>query len=90
MTKAELKSLWYIKRRLHQLAPEETHERERIERKIEKIEKWIDDIDDPLTHDVFYHRFVKGFRWAKVAVMIGGDNTEDSVRMIVARYLQRQ
>ena len=151
MTKTELKSLWYIKRRLSQLDREmrcicvlskqicpfdvkelelgcrdhfrdncplgkyesndrvdedgaqcyddwckhaqcdedELSEYKRLEKKIARIEKWIDEIDDPLVKDIIVYRFVKGFRWAKVAYLVGGDNTEDGVRMIVTRYLRK-
>jgi hypothetical protein len=89
LTKAELKSLWYIKRKLAQDEAIDEHERDRLEKKVERIEEWIDTIDDPIVRDVVVYRFVKGYRWAKVAVLIGGDNTEDGVRMIVTRYLRK-
>lgn len=89
MTKAELKSLWYIKRKLAQGDVADDRERDRLGHKVERIEAWVDEIDDPIVKDAVVYRFVRGYRWAKVAIMVGGGNTEDSVRKMVERYLKR-
>ena len=57
-----------------------THERNRLER-------YISGIPDSLTRQIFTLRFIDGLTWVKVAMSIGGDNTADSVRMVVKRYL---
>ena len=88
MTKANLKSLWYIKRKL-QHGEVDDEDKERLERKVERIEEWIAEIDDPIVKDIVTYRFVRGYRWAKVAIKVGGGNTEDGVRKIVERYLKR-
>lgn len=54
----------------------------------EKIQKFIDSIDDSLTRQIFHYRFVKSMSWKRVAYMTGGCNTEESVRKIAERYLK--
>lgn len=57
------------------------HERNRLER-------YIADIPDSLTRQIFALRFVKGLSWWQVAARVGGNNTGDGVRMRVNRYLE--
>ena len=57
------------------------HERARLER-------WINEIPDSLTRQVFQVRFVDGKSWGEVAAAVG-NNTESSVKMICHRYLKR-
>lgn len=56
------------------------HERNRLER-------YIADIPDSLTRQIFALRFINGLTWYQVAMHIGGSNTEDSVRKACDRYL---
>ena len=58
-----------------------------ISEKVE-VEKFIDGIDDVLIQQIFILRFVEGHKWFRVAMEIGGGNTEDSVRMACKRYLE--
>lgn len=60
-----------------------THERNRLER-------YISNIDDSLTRQVFTLRYVDGMSWTKVAIKVGGYNTADSVRMICNRYIEKE
>ena len=53
------------------------------------IERWIADIPDSLTRLVFTYRFVHCMSWNKVAQNVGGGNTEDGVRMICNRYVDK-
>lgn len=48
---------------------------------------FIDEIPDIQTKMVFRLRFCRGYQWKKVATMIGGGNTEDSVKKTCYRYL---
>lgn len=57
------------------------HERNRLER-------YISDIPDSLTRQIFALRFINGLTWFQTAMHIGGGNTEDSVRQRVYRYLK--
>ncbi len=58
------------------------HERSRLER-------YIADIPDSLTRQIFTLRFVNGLSWRQVAFSIGGGNSEASVKMIAYRHLQK-
>lgn len=57
------------------------HERKRLER-------YIAEIPDSLTRQIFQLRFVDGLSWVRVAHSVGGGNTEGSVKMICYRYLK--
>lgn len=59
------------------------HERNRLER-------YIADIPDSLTRQVFTLRFINGLPWLQVAYSIGGYNTEDSVKKICYRYVEKE
>ena len=52
-----------------------------------RLMRYINDIQDSLTRQIFLLRFVDGKSWNAVADEIGG-NTENSVRMKVFRYLR--
>lgn len=54
---------------------------------VERLEFFIESIDDSQTRTVFRLRYVNCFSWQQVAVRLGG-NTADSVRMMHNRYLQ--
>lgn len=54
----------------------------------DEINKFINSIDESFIRQIFYYRFIKCMTWRKVAYMVGGCNTKDSVRMIVERYLK--
>lgn len=58
------------------------HERNRLER-------YISDIDDSLTRQIFTFRFVNGLSWPQVAAHIGGNHTEKSVSKACYRWLER-
>lgn len=53
-----------------------------------KIDKFLDSVDDSLTRQIFYYRYVKCMSWKKVSYMTGGYNSEDGVRKIAERYLK--
>lgn len=55
---------------------------------VEKIETFINSIEDAQIRTVFRLRYVNCLSWQQVAVRLGG-NTADSVRMMHNRYLQR-
>lgn len=58
------------------------HERNRLER-------YISNIPDSLTRQIFALRFINGLTWYQVAMHIGG-NTEDSVKKVCYRYLNKE
>lgn len=51
------------------------------------ILEFISGIDNDQTRTVFRLRFIRCLTWGEVARVVGGRNTEDSVRMICYRYL---
>lgn len=53
----------------------------------EEIRAFIDTIEDNRTKVIFNLHFICGLKWEAVAVMIGGGNSRDSVRMMCYRYL---
>ncbi len=57
------------------------HERSRLER-------YIADIPDSLTRQIFTLRFVDGLPWLQVALSVGGGNTEASAKMMCYRYIK--
>jgi len=57
------------------------HERARLER-------WISEIPDSLTRQIFRCRFAEGMSWLQVADQIGGGNTIEGVKKRCYRYIQ--
>ena len=57
------------------------HERNRLER-------YINDIDDSLTRQIFRLRFINGLGWEQVAACIGGNNTDKSVSKRCYTYIK--
>jgi hypothetical protein len=58
------------------------HERNRLER-------YIAEIPDSLTRQIFTYRFVKGLPWAQVAACIGEGYTSEAVRQMAHRYTKQ-
>ena len=54
-----------------------------------RINRFIQDIDDSLTRRIFKFRFIEMCSWDKVAYKVGGNNTKDSVQKICSRYLKK-
>lgn len=52
-----------------------------------RLERYIANIPDSMTRQIFALRFINGLTWYQVAAHVGGGNTEDSVRMACNRYL---
>jgi hypothetical protein len=68
-------------------------ELEEICRKLQKeedqINDWIDHVDDLQIQLFISLRYKERMPWNEVAIQAGGNNSEDSVRMMVNRYLER-
>ena len=56
---------------------------------IDEINGYIDNIPDSLTRQIISLRYINNLTWEQVAESIGGNNTEDSVRMICNRFLDK-
>ena len=52
-----------------------------------RLERYISEIPDSLTRQIFTLRFISGLSWLQVAYSIGGNNTEGGVKMICYRYI---
>ena len=53
-----------------------------------RLLKYIDTIEDSLMRQIMYHRHVLCMKWNEVAMVVGGGNTEDSVRKAHDRFLE--
>lgn len=51
---------------------------------------YIQDIPDSRTRMIFTLRYMRCLPWRQIAVHVGGYNTEDGVRMMHNRYLQKK
>lgn len=54
-----------------------------------KIEEYIDKIPTSRLRRIFEFRYIEQFNWVKVAIKIGGNATEESVRKEHDRYLKQ-
>lgn len=52
-----------------------------------RLTRYIAAVDDSFMRQILTLRFVDGMSWRKVAKSVGGNNTEDGVRMAVNRFL---
>lgn len=84
-----------ISDRIGQFVPEIVRLREEAQRKleeaiseVERLEAFINSIEEAQIRTVFRLRYVNCLSWQQVAVKLGG-NTADSVRMMHNRYLQQ-
>jgi hypothetical protein len=55
---------------------------------VEKVNGYIEKIDDSLIRQIITLRHIEGLTWEQVAARIGGNNTPDSVRMMHDRFLK--
>ena len=53
-----------------------------------RINRYIASVDDSLMRQILSLRYIDGLSWNKVAMNIGGGNTEDSVRKAHNRFLK--
>ena len=58
--------------------------------KYNQLMRFIMDVDDSLMRQILKLRHVNGLNWRQVARSIGGNNTEDSVRMAHKRFLDEK
>lgn len=57
---------------------------------LNRLNRFIENVDDARMRMILSLRFVNGLTWRQVAHSIGGGNTEDSVRKACQRFLQEQ
>lgn len=63
--------------------------REEIQQQRDKAVVYIYGIPDTLTRQIVYYRCVSLFSWRRVAYEVGGNNTEDGVRKIYSRFMDK-
>lgn len=51
------------------------------------LEMYISNIPDSFTRRIFRLRFIDGYTWNKIAILVGGNQTGDSIRKICKRFL---
>ena len=56
---------------------------------LNRLERFIQSIEDPILRQIMTFRFVNGYSWIKIAYTIGGNNTPDGIRIKVMRFLQK-
>lgn len=54
-----------------------------------KVEKFVETIDDYYLRTIFRLRFERGLAWKEVATIVGGRNSEESVKSACYRYLKK-
>ena len=54
-----------------------------------RLERYIADIPDSLTRQIFALRFINGMSWVQIAFRVGGGNTSEGVRKRVYRHINR-
>lgn len=64
------------------------YKKQELTDKLIELEKFIDNIPDSLVRQIIRLRYIECLTWNKIARLVGNNNTADSVRMIVNRYLQ--
>lgn len=55
-----------------------------------KLIGYIQTIDDSLMRQIMYHRHVLCMKWNEVAMVVGGGNTPDGIRMMHNRFLEEK
>ena len=54
------------------------------------LEMFIRNIPDSFTRRIFRMRFIDCYTWNKIAILVGGNQTGDSIRKIVTRFLDNE
>jgi hypothetical protein len=55
-----------------------------------RLLKYIETIEDSLMRQIMYHRHVLCMKWNEVAMVVGGGNTADGIRMMHNRFLEEK
>ncbi len=56
---------------------------------VSEVEKYINSIEDCRMRRIIRYRFIDKLSWNTVADKMGGNNTEDSIRKAVTRFLDK-
>lgn len=55
----------------------------------DRLNTYLDTVDDSFIRQIIKLRYVDGLMWFQVAHEIGGNNTDNSVRKALDRYLDK-
>lgn len=61
-----------------------------IEETVNDVQIYINSIEDSHIRRIVSMRYIDGMKWRQIAECIGGGNTEDAVRKVVERFLERE
>ena len=56
---------------------------------LNRLDRFIQSVEDPLLRQILTCRFVNGYSWRKIAYTVGGNNTPDGLRIKMMRFLQK-
>lgn len=56
---------------------------------LNRLNRYIEGVDDPQMRLILSLRFVNGLQWEQVAMSIGGGNTANGVQMAAMRFLEK-
>ena len=56
---------------------------------LNRLDRFIQSVEDPLLRQILTCRFVNGYSWRKIAYTVGGNNTPDGLRVKMMRFLQK-
>ena len=56
---------------------------------LNRLDRFIQSVKDPLLRQILTCRFVNGYSWRKIAYTVGGNNTPDGLRVKMMRFLQK-
>lgn len=62
--------------------------RKELDREEAKLNRFISTIENDQTRTIFRLRFLRCLTWGEVAAVVGGRNSENSVKCICYRYLK--
>lgn len=57
---------------------------------LNRLTRYIQSVDDPLTRQVMTYRYIHGYNWIKTAYSIGGGNNPDNLKKKLYRYLKNE
>jgi hypothetical protein len=63
---------------------------DKLLKETENIVRFIDRIDDSLVRQIITYRILENYTWREVADSIGGGNTEDSIKKVYYRYMDKK
>lgn len=56
---------------------------------LNRLDRFIQSVEDPLIRQILLYRFEKHMSWRQIARAIGGNNTSESLRKKLYRYLAK-